>query len=67
MADLSVDEQNEKDPHVDKGFDKKIIWGMIAAGIGFVILFIILAFGAFSPDNTPMGNSSTTNGNSANR
>jgi uncharacterized membrane protein YvbJ len=67
MADFSVDEQNKKDEHVDKGFDKRIIWAMIAAGIIFVILFIFLGTRVFSPDNTPMGNSSTTTGNSANR
>ena len=67
MADLSSDEQNRTDSHVDKGFDKRIIWAMIAAGIVFVVLFIILALGVFSPDNTPMGNNSTSTGNSTNR
>lgn len=67
MAEFSVDEQDKKDSHVDKGFDKRIIWVMIAAGIVFVVLFIILGTSVFSPDNTPMGNSSTTTGNSAGR
>ena len=69
MADLSLDEQNKKDQHVDKGFDKRIIWAMIVAGILFGLLFIFLAFGAFSPDNTPTGTNSGSQqtGNSANR
>lgn len=61
MADFSIDEENKKDEHIDKGFDKRIILAMVAAGIVFVVIFILLALGVFSPDNTPMGNSGTTN------
>jgi uncharacterized membrane protein YvbJ len=69
MAEFSVEEQNKKDPHIEKGFDKRIIWAMIAAGIIFVVLFIFLGTNVFSPSNTPMGNSSGAQpiGNSAGR
>lgn len=61
MADTPTDGQENRDSHVDKGFDKRIIWVMIAAGIVFVVLFIFLGTNVFSPSNTPMGNSNSAN------
>ena len=58
MADTNLEGQGESDPRVERGFDRRIIWAMVAAGIVFVIVFIILAFRGFSPANTPTGTNS---------
>jgi hypothetical protein len=55
MADTNFEGEGKSDPHVERGFDRRIIWVMIAAGVVFVVVFIFLAYGAFSPDNTPSG------------
>jgi hypothetical protein len=73
MADTNFEGEGKPDPHVERGFDRRIIWVMIAAGVVFVAVFIFLAFGAFSPDKTPSttgasgGSSQQTGGQSGNR
>lgn len=50
MVDTPI-EKDRLDPHPDRGFDKRIIWGLIAAAVVFVILFLFLSGMVFSPDN----------------
>ena len=40
----------------DTGARRKNIGLFIAVGAFFIVLFIILAYWAFAPTNTPMGN-----------
>lgn len=53
-----ADADNKMPPAAQDAVDtrRKNIGLFIAAGAFFVIVFIILAFWAFSPSNTPMGN-----------
>jgi hypothetical protein len=44
-------EKDRSDPHPDRGFDKRIIWGLIVATIFFVLIFLYLMFTYFLPNN----------------
>ena len=59
MARTPIETEDTPDPRVDKGFDKRIIYVVIAAGIVFVLLFLFLSGRYFSPDNTSGGGMSS--------
>lgn len=66
MAETPID-KDKADPHLDRGFDKRIIWGLIAAAIVFILIFLYLAFNYFSPSNPSGAGHSAPGANSSNR
>lgn len=58
MANEPLSGQDQADPHVERGFDKRIIFVMIAAAIVFLLVFLYLT-GMFSQQNSKGTNSNT--------
>lgn len=66
MADAPIGNGDRTQPHVEKGFDKRIIYVLIAATVLFVLAFFIIT-SFLSPGNSRGEGSTTNTQNSENR